>query len=44
MAATAMRKGQHLEGLFLELYLLAPLAQFAGVEIDLEGTETNNSR
>ena len=27
----------------LELYLLAPLAQFPGVEIDLERTEADNS-
>jgi hypothetical protein len=34
---------QHLKWLFLELYPLSPLVQFPGMEIDLEGTETNNS-
>ncbi len=34
---------QHLKGLFLELYLLSPLAQFPCVEIHLERTETDNS-
>jgi hypothetical protein len=37
------QRRQHLKGLFLELYLLSPLAQFPGVEIDLERTETDNS-
>ena len=37
------QRRQHLQRLFLELYLLSPLAQFPGVEIDLERTETNNS-
>jgi hypothetical protein len=34
---------QHLKRLFLELYLASPLAQFAGVKIDLERTETDGS-
>jgi hypothetical protein len=34
---------QHLQWLFLELYLLSQLAQFAGVEIDRERTETDDS-
>ena len=34
---------QYLKGLFLELYLLSPLAQFPGLEIHLERTETDNS-
>lgn len=34
---------QNLKRLFLELYLLSPLAQFPGVEIDLEGAEADNS-
>jgi hypothetical protein len=38
------QRGQHLQRLFLEPYLLSPLAQFSGVEIELERTETNNSR
>ena len=37
------QRGQYLKGLFLELYLLSPLAQFPGVEIDLERAETDNS-
>jgi hypothetical protein len=37
------QRRQNLQWLFLELYLLSPLAQFPGVEIDLERTETNNS-
>ena len=37
------QRRQNLKRLFLELYLLSPLAQFPGVEIDLERTETNNS-
>ncbi|MGC2196463.1 MAG: hypothetical protein WA628_17450 [Terriglobales bacterium] len=37
------QRPQNLQGLFLELYLLSSLAQFPGVEIDLECTETNNS-
>jgi hypothetical protein len=32
-----------LQWLFLELYLLSQLAQFAGVEIDRERTETDDS-
>jgi hypothetical protein len=32
-----------LKRLFLELYLLTPFVQFAGVEIDLERTETDDS-
>ena len=34
---------QDLKRLFLELYFLSPLAQFSGVKIDLERTETDNS-
>jgi hypothetical protein len=34
---------QHLKWLFLELYFLSPLAQLAGVEIDFERTETDDS-
>jgi hypothetical protein len=37
------QRRQHLQRLFLELYLLSPLAQFPSVEIDLERTETDNS-
>jgi hypothetical protein len=37
------QRRQDLQWLFLELYLLPPLAQFAGVKIDLECTETDNS-
>ena len=38
------QRRQHLKRLFLELYLLSPLAQFPGLEIHLERTETDNSR
>jgi hypothetical protein len=34
---------QYLKGLFLQFYLLSPLAQFPGVEIDLEGAEADDS-
>jgi hypothetical protein len=34
---------QHLKGLFLESYLLTALPQLPGVEIYLEGAETDNS-
>ena len=34
---------QQLKRLFLEPYLLSPLAQLPGVEIDLKRAETNNS-
>jgi hypothetical protein len=34
---------QDLKRLFLELYLVPPVAKFPSVEIDLERTETNNS-
>jgi hypothetical protein len=34
---------QQLKRLFLELYLLSPLAQLPGVEIDLERAEADNS-
>jgi hypothetical protein len=43
LAVPFKQRRQHLKGLFLELYLLSPLAQFSGVEIYLERTETNNS-
>ncbi len=38
------QRRQHLKRLFLELYLLSPLAEFPGVEIHLERAETNDSR
>ena len=34
---------QYLKRLFLKLYFLSPLAQFPGVEIDLEGAEADDS-
>ena len=37
------QRRQNLQGLFLELYPLSPLAQFPGVEIELECTDTDNS-
>jgi hypothetical protein len=37
------QRRQQLKWLFLELYLLPPLPQFPGVEIDLESTEPDNS-
>src|ERR1700687_2210750 len=37
------QRRQNLQRLFLELYSLSPLAQFPGVEIDLERTDTDNS-
>jgi hypothetical protein len=37
------QRRQHLKGLFLEPYLFSPLAQFPGVEIDLERAEPDNS-
>jgi hypothetical protein len=43
LAGPFKQRRQHLKWLLLELYLLSPLAQFSGVEIDLERTETNNS-
>jgi hypothetical protein len=36
------QRRQNLQRLFLELHLLSPLAQFPGLQIDLERTETNN--
>jgi hypothetical protein len=33
---------QQLESLFLELHLLSPLTEFAGVQIQFERTETND--
>jgi hypothetical protein len=38
------QRRQYLKRLFLELYLLSLPAQFAGAEIDLERTETDNSK
>jgi len=37
------QRRQHLKWLLLELYPLTALAQFPGVEIDLERAETNDS-
>jgi hypothetical protein len=37
------QRHQQLKRLFLELYLLSPLAQFPCLKIHLERTETNNS-
>jgi hypothetical protein len=37
------QRSQQLKRLFLQLYLLSPLAQFPGVEIDLERAEPDNS-
>src|ERR1700720_1579310 len=37
------QRGQHLKGLFLELYPLSPLSEFPSLEIDLERTETDDS-
>ena len=37
------QRRQDLKRLFLELYFLSPLAQFSGVKIYLERTETDNS-
>jgi hypothetical protein len=34
---------QYLKGLFLQFYPLSPLAQFPGVEIDLESAEADDS-
>jgi hypothetical protein len=38
------QRGQHLKGLFLDLYSLPPLAQFSCLQIHFERTEANNSR
>jgi hypothetical protein len=37
------QRHQQLKRLFLELYLLSPLAQFPCLKIHFEGTETDNS-
>ena len=37
------QRRQNLRWLFLELYLLSPLAQFPRLDIHLERTETDNS-
>jgi hypothetical protein len=38
------QRRQHLQRLFLELYLLSPVAQFPGLKVELERAETDDSR
>jgi hypothetical protein len=38
------QRRQYLQRLFLEFYLLTPLAELTGVEIHLERAETNDSQ